>query len=242
MNSTTRFALSASTKRPHLIGILAVLTLLAMPLWAALNLHFIGGEIGQGFPGDEDNAVAHPSTSLSQNEFRGNATIEFAMGATASTWGTAAADAPPSPTVGIDVPAGTVDVTGAGNFSGTSGANVANMIDNNSDTSATVVSNSQLLWNGNAQRVSSYTITSGKQAGDATDWTLDGSNDGRNWTTLDCRQSQVFQYRQQTRPFLVQTPASFSRYRLSFSGGTADNCVVSRGRAARADADLGKNG
>lgn len=253
-----------------------------------LKRNFIGGEIGQGFPGDEDNGatgswfvlsamgiyplqagsanwvvgsplfsqmvvkpmdsgrtltikapgnsdrniyvqsmkingVSHPSTSLSQTEIKGNATIEFAMGATASAWGTGAADAPPSPTVGSDVPAGTVDITSTGNLSGPSGANLAALIDNNSDTSATIARHSQMVWSGASKLVSSYTITSAKQAGDATDWTLDGSTDGSTWTTLDSRHGQEFGYRQQTRPFLIQTPASYTSYRLNLTGGTADN-------------------
>ncbi|REM68711.1 hypothetical protein DSI38_04495, partial [Mycobacterium tuberculosis] len=52
-------------------------------------------------------------------------------------------------------------------------------------------------------------------------WTLKGSNDGINWTTLDTRQGEVFAWRRQVRPFVVKTPAAYSNYRLEIGGSGA---------------------
>jgi hypothetical protein len=67
-----------------------------------------------------------------------------------------------------------------------------------------------------------YTITSGNVAGDLKSWTLQGSNDGTTWYTLDSRSNQTFAWRLYTRPFTVAQPGFYSHYRLVVSGSTSD--------------------
>jgi len=67
--------------------------------------------------------------------------------------------------------------------------------------------------------VKQYTLTSANDfpTRDPRDWTLQGSNDGTTWTTVDTRANVDFADRRQTRPFAVTGSASYSRYRLVVS-------------------------
>ena len=64
------------------------------------------------------------------------------------------------------------------------------------------------------EAVSLYTVTAGPEL---TDWTLEGSADGADWTVLDVRSGETFLWERQTRPFQVAGGA-FARYRLSVAG------------------------
>jgi len=72
-------------------------------------------------------------------------------------------------------------------------------------------------------KVTYYTLTSGSVAGDPAAWTLQGSNDGTQWTTLDSRTGQTFADRQETEDFAVAHPGDYRDYRLEVTGnsGTA---------------------
>jgi hypothetical protein len=74
--------------------------------------------------------------------------------------------------------------------------------------------------------VTFYTLTSGSVGGDPTGWVLEGSDDGRTWTTVDRRTGETFTARRQTRPFKIQHPGAYARYRLTIDGGTADATVL----------------
>jgi glycosyl hydrolase family 92 len=241
----------------------------------ALSRQFIGSEIGQGYPGDEDNgelsawqimsalgiyplqmgsanwAVGSPlfkkatihlengkdvvinapsnsaknvyvqglkingqsysSTSIPTSVLTGGATLDFDMGASPSSWGTGADDAPPSITKGDAKPAPLMDVTTPG------GA----LFDNTSATSAQVGQTVALPTSGH-RKAEIYTITSAAAAGaDPSGWTLQGSNDGATWFDLDRRTGQTFTWRQQTRPFTVAQPGFYAQYRLVFDGASA---------------------
>ncbi|MGC4088400.1 MAG: fibronectin type III domain-containing protein [Polyangiaceae bacterium] len=66
--------------------------------------------------------------------------------------------------------------------------------------------------------VTQYTLTSGNDyvERDPLAWTLQGSNDGSSWTTLDTRTNQGFANRLQTRVFSANPSSlSFSYYRLN---------------------------
>lgn len=59
-------------------------------------------------------------------------------------------------------------------------------------------------------------------------WTLDGSNDGSTWTTLDTRSGQSFSNGQSRTYTVSGSPAAYSYYRLNISavpggGGASDN-------------------
>ena len=47
---------------------------------------------------------------------------------------------------------------------------------------------------------------------------MNGSNDGRSWTVLDERRGEAFEWRSQTRPFKLDRPGNFSRFRFEFTG------------------------
>ncbi|MFH8533886.1 fibronectin type III domain-containing protein [Streptomyces tendae] len=62
-----------------------------------------------------------------------------------------------------------------------------------------------------------YTLTSGDDAPDRDprDWTLEGSQDGNDWTVLDSRQDETFSDRNQARDFSVGATTAYSYYRLN---------------------------
>ncbi|MDQ0815227.1 hypothetical protein QFZ63_006941 [Streptomyces sp. B3I7] len=71
-------------------------------------------------------------------------------------------------------------------------------------------------------RVSSYSLTSANDftERDPSDWTLEGSHDGRTWMTLDIRQDEHFRRRFETKEYCLATTGAFQHYRLNIS----DNC------------------
>ncbi|MEV8508162.1 GH92 family glycosyl hydrolase [Actinoplanes sp. NPDC051475] len=70
-----------------------------------------------------------------------------------------------------------------------------------------------------------YALTSANDAPerDPRDWTLEGSADGTDWTTVDTQTGQTFDQRFQTKTYTVAHPASFPIYRLSISGHPSGN-------------------
>jgi hypothetical protein len=142
------------------------------------------------------------------------------MGATPSTWGTHLGDAPPSLTSGSAAPKPLQDTTGPGlgTATGPDGLGAAKLFDNSSTTQLMLGSGTpEITWkyNGDPQRPTYYTITSGAAPGDPAAWTLLGSNDATTWATLDSRSGQTFQWRNQTRPFAISVPGTFRYFRLS---------------------------
>ncbi len=259
---------------------------------------YVGGEIGQGYPGDEDNGEMsawyvlsslgiyplqvgsanwaigspkfeqvrvkrtqgdlvvnapgnsersiyvqgvtvdgkkHKSVSISQDELTGPTTVDFAMGATPSDFGSRAQDAPPSLTQGTEAPAPLKDATGPGRGTATatdlaSGGDAKALFDNTSRTSVAFTSGTPSVTfglSGVGQRATWYTVTSGPKAGDPSAWRLEGSkDDGATWQTLDTRAEQVFPWRVQTRPFEIAHTGTFTTYRLVVTatvGGEAAN-------------------
>ncbi len=61
-----------------------------------------------------------------------------------------------------------------------------------------------------------YSITSAndRPQRDPMDWRVQGSDDGREWTTLDARTGEQFSKRRQTRSFRIKDPQAFRIYRL----------------------------
>ena len=74
-----------------------------------------------------------------------------------------------------------------------------------------------LAFNGGASyAVDTYQLTSGNDAPerDPKNWSLQGSNDGASWVTVDQRTNQGFTARGQTRTFYFVNCQAFARYRL----------------------------
>jgi hypothetical protein len=147
-------------------------------------------------------------------------TLDFDMGPNPSSWGTGANDAPPSLTNGTDPPKPLVDTAGPGlgTATGPDGQDAAKLFDTSSATQVTFAGGTpQITWKyaGKAQqRPTYYTLTSGAAAGDPADWTLQGSNDGLSWATVDSRKNETFAWRDQTRPFAIDAPGRFAQFRL----------------------------
>ncbi|MET7133192.1 GH92 family glycosyl hydrolase [Cellulosimicrobium sp. MI9406] len=258
---------------------------------------FVGSEIGQGYPGDEDNgemsswwifaslgfyplqvgsdqyAVGSPlfdkatvhlpdgdlvvnaennsvdnvyvqslavdgeartSTSLSQADLSGGATLDFVMGPEPSDWGTGEDDAPPSLTEGDEPPAPVQDATTAGLGTttvadGDATTSAAALTDNTSGTRTTFATTTpSITWAGNGIRptVGSYTLTSGASGtASPSAWTLEGSDDGETWTTLDERSGEQFRWALQTRPFTVAEPTAFARYRVTVTATSGSGAL-----------------
>jgi hypothetical protein len=78
--------------------------------------------------------------------------------------------------------------------------------------------------------VTSYTITSPVDWPDTdpSSWTLDGSNDGTAWTTLDTRTGQTFASRQQTNLYSFANATPYNRYRVNVTSnnGSGNNIHI----------------
>ncbi|TWP53408.1 glycoside hydrolase family 92 protein [Lentzea tibetensis] len=72
---------------------------------------------------------------------------------------------------------------------------------------------------GEPVKVVKYALGSANDAPerDPKDWTLQGSADGTNWTTVDTRQNEAFDARFQTKIYDVASPASYVYYKLDIT-------------------------
>ncbi|MFY0407219.1 GH92 family glycosyl hydrolase [Solicola sp. PLA-1-18] len=162
------------------------------------------------------------STSLPHDVLRKGGTLDFQMGARPSDWGTGAKAAPPSITQGTEVPRPLADVLRDGTTTPAAPA----LTDDDAGTVATLGTDGTVTWKAtdDAVRPRFYTLTSGTAVGaDPRSWVLEGSRDGRRWTTLDERSGETFRWRQQTRSFEVDDAGSYAHLRLrvtSTSDGT----------------------
>ncbi|MBM7116892.1 GH92 family glycosyl hydrolase [Archangium primigenium] len=167
-----------------------------------------------------------PHTSLANG-----ATLSFTMGASASTWGSGATDVPVSQTSGSAVAQPLVDVASTGTVSASgensaSGEGIVEAFDNNSRTKWLAFQNTPwiAIHLPAAKTVKLYTLTSGNDfpGRDPKSWTLQGSNNGTTWTTLDTRTGQDFPWRYQTRAFAITNTLSYSQYRLQVTENHGD--------------------
>ena len=60
---------------------------------------------------------------------------------------------------------------------------------------------------------------------DPRDWTLQGSNDGTTWTTLDARSGEDFSERFQTRQFSFANDVAYRHYRLDITANHGDGLI-----------------
>ncbi|WP_432047706.1 GH92 family glycosyl hydrolase [Streptomyces asiaticus] len=72
-----------------------------------------------------------------------------------------------------------------------------------------------------------YALTSANDAPgrDPKDWTLKGSANGSDWTTLDTRKDETFSSRQQTREFSYRNSTAFKHFRLEITRNAGDDIV-----------------
>lgn len=103
------------------------------------------------------------------------------------------------------------------------GNGLSNSVDGRSDTKWCIANPGDLVvWRAELPkpaRVGKYAFTSANDvpARDPQEWTLAGSNDGKNWTTLDRRALDgPFTQRHETRNFPIEQPGEFRFYQFSF--------------------------
>ncbi len=160
---------------------------------------------------------------LTQADLENGATLDFRMGPKPSRWGMGEKADLPSLTTGSQPPNPLDDLvdTAHGKIHAIGITDSAALTDNTSDTDAILKSSSagiDVEFESHPQSAEMYTLTSaGKnQPGAPAAWTLQGSNDGHVWHTLDTRSDQTFPWPQQTRAFGVTHPGRYSHYRLRF--------------------------
>ncbi|TAG09387.1 MAG: hypothetical protein EAZ42_07145, partial [Verrucomicrobia bacterium] len=108
---------------------------------------------------------------------------------------------------------------------------VAQAFDGNVNTKWLTFSNAgwiRYTFGGGASwNITSYAVTSANDAPerDPRNWTLEGSNNGTNWTTVDTRSNETFSARLQRRVFTVASPGTFSSYRLNVSGNQSGSIL-----------------
>jgi hypothetical protein len=78
-----------------------------------------------------------------------------------------------------------------------------------------------------AWAINQYTITSGNDvpARDPKNWTLQGSNDGTNWTTVDTQSNQTFANRLQMNTYSFTNTTAYQIYRLNITANNGDTLL-----------------
>ncbi len=117
------------------------------------------------------------------------------------------------------------------------GDNLKNLTDNDGFSTYTVSGNTGNLWIQYLSDVpvviSGYSLTSGDKLSscDPKSWTLEVSNNGNDWTTVDSRSNQIFIDRNETNIYqtsLASSDAAYTYYRLNISAnnGGQDLCLA----------------
>lgn len=171
------------------------------------------------------NGEGHPDVSIPHSKLAGATTIDFAMGATPSDYGTKPNAAPPSLTQGDAKPAPLRDATGPdrGTASATGATSAAALFDNTSTTATTFTTATPTVTyalSGIGQRATFYSLTNGGSAGEPSAWRVEGSKNGTTWETIDTRSGEAFAWRTQTRPFKIAEPGTYTAYRLVVTAST----------------------
>jgi len=189
-----------------------------------------GNDRGHVFVGSlRVHGEPHESVWLSHDAIAAGAVLDFEMTAAPAAWGSADGSAP-ALTRTSPPPRALVDVTGdpAIRVETSAGSSGDPLFD---DTTATAMtfprSTGWARWQlADPREVTWYTLTSGAEDGDPTGWTLQGSDDGRNWQIIDERADEVFRWRNQTRVFKVAHPEQFSHYRLDITANSGGPSVT----------------
>ncbi|MGI5516240.1 GH92 family glycosyl hydrolase [Streptomyces sp. CA-106131] len=199
------------------------------PQFAQMTVHRDSGDIVVNAPDNSTknvyvqsvkvNGKTQQGVSIDSSVLDHGGTLDFQMGPKPSSWGTGKNDAPSSLTKGNEVPKPLQDTTGPGLGTATAsdGQDASKLFDDSSTTQMTFTDGTpQVNWvfRSGKQMPSYYTLTSGANGGDPTDWKLQGSNDGITWTTVDSRKGEVFSSRGQTRPFRIGNLGKFAQFRL----------------------------
>ncbi len=166
----------------------------------------------------ELDGEALDSVQLNQADLRAASSLHFEMAATPQAWGHRTTnEAPRTPLK---------DISGA-NYStaaATGEASIGALRDDNSATVATLPAEETSITyevSDIPAKVETYTITNGATGTVApTDWTLEGSHDGEDWTELDAQEGVEFEWNTYTLPFHVDNVDAYKFYRLNITGTT----------------------
>ncbi|MGH3461665.1 MAG: GH92 family glycosyl hydrolase [Kribbellaceae bacterium] len=167
------------------------------------------------------NGKQWSSTALPHDLLARGGVLEFDMTDKPSSWGTGADDAPPSLTERGQQPKAWLDSThDQGAAASSADGDVTALVDNDSTTSVSLTGQNPAVQVAltQARPVTMYTLTAAAAATAPTGWTLQGSNDGSTWATVDRRTGQTFAFDSYTRSFSVAQPKAYTSYRLVFDG------------------------
>jgi predicted alpha-1,2-mannosidase len=169
------------------------------------------------------------STSLPHELIASGGKIEFDMTDKPSSWGTGRNDAPPSITKPGEDPMTWRDSTeDAGAVTASNGVDVSALTDNDSKKQVTLTGATPTVTVNLAQGrpVTMYSLTSGTTGSAPSGWTLEGSNDGISWTTVDRRSGEEWAFPSYTRSFSVTSPKAYTQYRLVMTPAAGANGVT----------------
>lgn len=172
------------------------------------------------------------ATTIAHDRLAKGGTLTFVMGAEPSDWGRSLAALPdsltPASTDGSSLYpeplADYIDEGGKTSVKADDRTDTSGLTDNRASSTTVFQSERpsiQADLGSPRQRVKLYTLTSHdgeKDASDPKNWTLYGSKDGENWTIVDRRTNQFFEWRSMTRAFAVADPKPYRYYRLDITG------------------------
>jgi len=137
---------------------------------------------------------------------------------------------PPDPEVETDVTyLSTLSVNIENGDGKNGGEGSSKLVDGNSDSKFLINPYSPTLYMqltfAKARRVAAYTLTSGGDAEgrDPKDWTIQASNDGTTWVTLDTKTNQFFASRGLTKRFDFVNTTDYKMYKLSVTANNGDS-------------------
>lgn len=149
--------------------------------------------------------------SVQQAELSGGR-LDITLGPEPARWG--ATTKPPALTTPAETARPWTDLTGC--YGAPFEPAQQLLFDDDATTALNLTRHRVIGWNFDRCRtVLGYTLTSGDDPGDPTDWVLEGSPDGDHWHQLDHRPGAVFSWPGQTRPFLIAAPQPYRCYRLT---------------------------
>lgn len=156
------------------------------------------------------NGQPHDSPWLDHDVLTAGAVLDFELGPSPSAWGTVGGPTHrPHPLKEIP-----------GTVSCCDGTNVTALTDDSTFTEVAFRTAYPVLRHDGEATVRMYTLTSGSTQGTPSGWVLEGSPDGLEWTVLDERHDEVFQWRRQTRAFRITEPRHCRRHRLRITETT----------------------
>ncbi|MBT2144092.1 MULTISPECIES: GH92 family glycosyl hydrolase [unclassified Rhodanobacter] len=154
------------------------------------------------------------------------ATLEFTMGPRPSRWASGEDALPPSLTAkGLPQPLHDLVEKRLDRVRSTPVIpGLPLLFDNDSGSEvAWPVATATIDWYlGLPRRVTMLTLTAGSTAAAPSGWQLQGSADGRHWSTLDTRRDERFAWPRQTRAFAVRKPGEYAYYRLQVDAATTN--------------------